>query len=260
MKDLLFKMREEWVKKHLQGRYDGRFCRVPVRQEPELSGEGQRILFSDGERVIGESVISDIRKGEVRFEPLTAVRKPNPVEPPENGFEYVDAEDCGRYSIRFHGVEHGYETLHDVVEAVLDKREEARNSDEVLCHTFWTKVQDLDLNRYEDYSERLDRGTLLGVRDEFQVQRGVYPPTDPEIVVKRYKESARATRIYGSIKGYVETVQEYYREDGREDLAEEIGERVELPDESEDGRSNEMVRERVSKICYSELGRETAAK
>jgi hypothetical protein len=210
--------------------------------------------------VIGESVISDIREGEVRFEPLTAVRKPNPEEPPENGFEYVDAEDCARYSIRFHGVEHGYETLHDVVEAVLDKREEARNSDEVLCHTFWTEVEDLDLNRYEDYSERLDRGTLLGVRDEFQVQRGVYPPTDPEIVVKRYKESARATRIYGSIKEYVETVQEYYREDGREDLAEEIGERVELPDESEDGRSNEVVRERVSKISYSELGRETAAK
>ncbi|MFU1780266.1 hypothetical protein ACM16X_02670 [Haloarcula japonica] len=248
MKDLLFQMDRDWIRKHLESTYDGRFCRIPVSQEPELSGEGQKILFSDGDKVIAESVITEIRSGEVRFEPLTAVRKPNPESPPGNGFEYVDAEECGRYSIRFHGVEHVYKTLHDLIEALLEKREEMRNSEELLCHTVWSRVQDLDLNRFEEFEERMDRGTIVGVRDEFQVEREVYPPTDPEELVERYRGSSRATRMHGSLRGYVEKAKEFYREKGRDTVADRLDAEVQFPDEVGGERSNEIVKERVQQV------------
>ena len=230
MKDLLFKMNEDWVKKHLDGKYEGRFVRLPVKEHPELTGEGQKVLFSDGDRVIGESVLKEVNEDEIRFKPLTGVNRPNPEMPQENGFKYVDAEDCGQYEIRFMGMVHEYETFKELVRGILKKRPSTRNNLEQLQHAVWAEAQDLDLNKWSDYTQRIDPSTVQTQVEEIQVGKCFYPPTDPEELVNRFNSFSKATRMYNGLREYVEDSADFYREQGSPDKAETLLNEVELPE------------------------------
>jgi len=227
MMDILVQKDRKSIKSKLKGQFSGRFCYFSdFNGVPEQTNEGCRILFSDGENVIGESVILDVSSSEIRFEPLTPVRKPNPESPPGTGYKYVDAGDCGKYSIDFHGVEHVYETFHDLMKAVLKNRPKARNSEDVLLHTIWTDVEGRDLNDREEFCQRFERGTVLRIRDEVQLDRLQYPPTDPDVLEKRYSQSTKAYRVFGSLEGFVDDVMEFYRERGEARSVEDLDELV----------------------------------
>lgn len=246
MKDLLFQKDKDWIQKHLEGRYSGRFVRIEVGEEPELTGEGQRVLFSDGQEVMGESVIKEVSQKEVRFDPLTPVRKPNPKPPQHRGFVYVDADQASRYSIEFMGVEHSFKTLHDLMRGVLEKREEARNSDDVLYHTIWRDVQGLNLNSRDEFCDRIPRGKIDSVREEVQVEMVVFPPTTAEVVKKRFRESSKATRIHGSLEEYVEAVKKFYLEKGRKRIVEDIDDVLNSGRSAATDDVRELVKQKVA--------------
>jgi len=240
--DLLFRRDEEWIKNHLYQNFTGRFCRLQVDKEPEQTSEGEIVLFSDGEQVRAESYIEDVGKDSIRVEPLTAVQKPHPEEPPGTGYEYVEAEDCGKYSIEFMGMEYVYETLHDLIEAILEKKPVTRIDEDVLCHIIWAEVEDLDLNDRADFLERFDRADIVRVRDDLQVKRGRFPPMEPDEVRNRYSGSAKASRIYESLKNYVEQVKEFYGERGRDTVVERMEGAFSFDDDQKEKRI-QMVRE-----------------
>jgi hypothetical protein len=221
-------MSEDWVKKHLQGRYEGRFVRLPVNEKPELAGKGQKVLFSTGDRVIGESVLKEVSDDEIRFDPLTGVNRPNPGQPQENGYKYVDADDCGQYEIEFMTMPHEYETFKDLVRGILKKRPPTRNNIEQLQHAVWAEAQDLDLNNWSDYSERIQSSTVRKTVEEIQVWNCVFPPTDPEELVDRFKSYPKSTRRYEGLKDYVEDAADFYRERGDPGKAETLLDEVEL--------------------------------
>lgn len=231
MKDLLFQMSQDWVKKHLQSKYEGRFVRLPVNEHPELTGEGRKVLFSDGDRVIGESELKEVSDDEIRFEPLTAVNRPNPERPQENGFKYVDAGDCGQYEIRFMGMPHEYETFKDLVRGILEKRPPTRNNPEQLQHAVWSEAQDLDLNKWSDYRERIDPETVRTKVEEIQVGKCFYPPTDPEELVNRFKSYSKAGRMYNGLEEYLEDAATFYREQGDPRTAETLLDETKLPED-----------------------------
>lgn len=244
MKDLLFRRDREWIQHKLYSNYSGMFCVIEVDEEPELTGEGQKVLFSDGDQIIGESHILEVNEDSIRFDPLVPVRKPHPETPPEKGFEYVDAEECGRYSIELVGIEHEFETFHDLVKGILKKREAARNSEDVLCHIIWTEVQDLDLNNIDEFSERLGRGKIAREMDEVQVQKCFCPPTDPEVLVDRFKSSKKGSRLYESISGFTRQAKSFYRERGRDELVEKLNE-VDVQTSTQE-KVNSVVKQKVS--------------
>jgi hypothetical protein len=238
--DLLFRKDEDWIKNHLYQNFDGRFCRLEINEEPEQAGEGEKVLFSDGDEVRAESYIEDVRKGCIRVEPLTPVEKPHPEEPPGTGYVYVDTEDCGKYCIEFMGMEYVYETLHDLIEAILEKKPVTRIDGDALCHIIWTEVEDLDLNHRSDFLNRFDRADIVRVRNELQVKRGVFPPMEPDEVRDRYSGSAKASRIYESLENYVEQVKEFYSERGRDVVVERMDEAFSFEKNREEERKKDV--------------------
>jgi hypothetical protein len=243
--DLLIWKSEEWIKNHLYQNFSGRFCQLQVNEKPEQTSEGEKILVSDGETVRAESHVEEVTEDSIRIEPLTAVQKPHPEKPPGTGYEYVDEEDCGKYSIQFMGMEHVYQTLHDVVEAILEKRPGTRDREDLLCHVIWTEVHGRDLNEWSEFADRLERGSIVRVRDELQVKRGVYPPTEPDEIRSRYSGSAKASRIYESLESYVEQVKEFYRGQGSEDVVDRVDAAFSFEEDSLQDRK-EQVLEKVS--------------
>lgn len=242
--DLLFWKSEEWIKNHLYQNYSGRFCQIEVNEKPEQTSEGEKILVSDGDKVRAESHIEEVREDSIRVEPLTPVQKPHPEQPPGTGYEYVDEGDCGKYSIEFMGMEYVYETLHDVVEAILEKRPETREREDLLCHLIWTEVRGTDLNDWPEFVDRLDRGTIVRVRDELQVKRGIYPPTEPDEIRDRYSGSAKASRIYESLERYVQQVKDFYREQGSEEVVDRVDEAFSFEEDSLQDRK-ELVKQKA---------------
>jgi len=246
VKDLLFQMSEDWVKQHLQGKYEGRFVRLPVNNHPELTGEGQKVLFSDGSRVIGEAELKEVSDDEIRFKPLTGVNRPHPKQPQENGFKYVDADDCGQYEIQFMGMVHEYETFKDLVRGILKKRPQTRNNIEQLQHAVWAEAQDLDLNKWSDYSDRIDPSTVRTQVEELQVGKCFCPPTDPEELVNRFKSYSKSGRMYHGLQEYVEDAADFYREQGSPSTAETLSNEVELPEHQKPvEQRHELIKEKV---------------
>lgn len=230
MKDLLFQMSEEWIKKHLQSKHEGRFIKLDVKEHPELTGKGRKVLFSDGDRVIGEAELKEVNDDEIRFEPLTGVNRPNPERPQENGFKYADADDCGQYEVQFMTTPHEYETFNDLVRGILKKKPPTRNDLEQLQHLVWAEAQDLDLNNWSDYQERIQSSTIRTTVEEIQVWNCAFPPTDPEVLVERFKSYSKSTRRYDGLKDYVEDAADFYRERGAPGKAETLLNEVELPE------------------------------
>ena len=247
MKDLLFQMDEDWVKKHLRGKYDGRFIKLDVKEHPELTGKGQMVLFSTGDQVVGEAELKEVDQDEIRFEPLKPVSRPNPEQPQENGFKYVDADDCGQYEIQYMGMIYEFKTFEDLVRGILKQKPSTRNDLEQLQHIVWSEAQDLDLNNWSDYSERIDPSTVRTTVEEIQVWNCAFPPTDPEELVDRFKSYAKSTRRYEGLKEYVEDAADFYREQGSPSKAETLLDEVELPEtERPTEERHQVIVEKVS--------------
>lgn len=191
--------------------------------DPESTEEGQKILFSDGDQVRAESTITNLEKGEIRFDPLLPVNRPHPdKEPKKRRLKYVDASQCGRYQIKFHGVTHSYETFHSLIKGVLKNREKARNRFDELKHTIWVEVQDLNLNLKEDFQDRIEASTIKTVRNEIQVKNCAYPPTDPEVLKMRYSTYTKSRRLYDGFQDYVEEAAEFYRGNREDRIADQL--------------------------------------
>lgn len=252
MKDLLFQRSEDWIKERIQGNHKGRFVKIDVREHPELTGQGQKVLFSTGDKVIGEAELKEVDEDEIRFEPLTVVSRPNPKQPKENKYEYVDADDCGQYEIQFMTTPHEYETFQDLVRGILKKRPPTRNDLEQLQHAVWAEAQDLDLNKWSDYSDRIDPSTVRTHVEEIQVWNCAFPPTDPEELVDRFRSYPKSTRRYETLKEYVEDAAEFYREQGDPGKAETLLNEVELPEEERPTEERHQII--VEKVAETGLG------
>lgn len=246
MKDVLVQKDLERIKDLLASNFDGRFCYYrDLNGRPEKTKPGKKILFSDGRRVRGESVLIEVYEGELRFEPLTPVERPNPDSPPARGFKYVDAADCGKYSIEFVGMEHSFKTFKDLVRGILRNVPEARNSLDELKYQIWISCQDLDFSDREDFEERIPSGDIKRVLEEVQLQDCFYPPTDPEVLRKRFNRSSKGSRIY-NLEDFVRKAVEFYREKGEISVAEDLEEAFELSVDSDRKDVAEIVKEKVS--------------
>lgn len=257
--DLLFKKSEDWIEERLKENTDSYFCRVQVREKPVQTGEGSRVLFTDGEAVKAEGRIHEVREDEIRFDPLEPVFKPIPEKDPGTGYEFVDAEDCGKYTVEFHGKEYGFETFHDLTRGVLKHVPEARNDEDVFCHVVWSQVQNLDLNDVDEYCERLKRSEILRIRDEMQLLKVAFPSTDPEVIRSRYSSMSKASRVYQGLENYVDEVKRFYakRQEGEIVYELDIGfdftggnERLE--------KCKELVRDRIAGRSFPEMRGESA--
>lgn len=213
-KDVLVQEDYERIKERIT--CSQRFCYYrDLNGWPEKTEEGRKILFSDGDRVRAESILIEVSKGEFRCEVPTAVNRPLPESSPARGFKYVDAEEAGRYHINFTGIEHSYRNFHECVKGILENVPGARNDFEELKYQVWIHVQDLDLSRREEFSQRISEGNIRKVLLELQVGRVVFPPTSPEVVEKRFKQSSKGSRRF-SLEDYVEKVKGFYQERGRD--------------------------------------------
>lgn len=66
----------------------------PVNGTPKRCDPGDKILFSDGDRVRAKGVILEVKEDQIEFTPLVEVDEPNPVEPFDHpGFKYVEEEN-----------------------------------------------------------------------------------------------------------------------------------------------------------------------
>ena len=195
MKNVLIQADRRKVKHKMKSEIPkGRLAFWSVKGKPRETGAGARIMFSDGERVFAESVILDVSKGKIEFDPLNPVNKPNPVEPPDRGFKYVLDSERGVYTIDFVGVEHEFDTVKDLVTAILKHRPKCRNSDTELKFTIWKEVQDLDLNKKDEFRKRINDRTITRVRAELQNHENKFLPTDEEVLKERFN---RADEIRG---------------------------------------------------------------
>ena len=250
MKDVLIQRQKGWIKARLEGSFPGEFCYFRgLNGVPEQTEEGQRILVADEEsgRVLGESVLADVSEGELRFFPLTPVRKPAPEDPPSKGFKYVDADSCGKYSIEFMGVEHVYKNLDKLLRGILEKRPETRDDLDLLYHIIWTEVQNLNLNEYCEYQERLVTGKLKTLVDQIQVQESRFPPRTPEKVEERWKNTSKGLRKFEDLERYLQSVKGFYRENGQSGVVDELDNYFDFRSKSEKSQSSkERVLEAVN--------------
>lgn len=209
---ILVKASSSRIKNCLKGQRSG-FCYFKgLNGEPRKDVEGMKILYSDGDEVKGESVIVQAREGELKFSPLSPVVRPHPCSPPEKGFKYVDLEQ-DLYSIEFMGVEHFFHTLDELILKVLEKRPGTRDDLQLLAHTLWTEVQDLELSKYGEYRERIPRSKVEKVAKKYQVRELRFPPCTPEEVKKRYRNYGKSYRHFDSVQDYAFQVRDYYSGD-----------------------------------------------
>lgn len=215
MKDILVKESREEIKSKLAGKFDGQFCCYnDLNGKPGKTEAGNKILFSTGQRVIAESVVTDVSYGEIRHEPLEAVSRPNPASPPRKGVEYVDADSCGKYCIELMGIEHSYKNTRKLIRGILENRREARNNRELLKHVIWTETQDLDLNDREDFEERIEPSYVDKTANDLQLQNCVYPPTEPETLESMFKHSTKVNRYFDSLEEFVGSAVKFYDQNG----------------------------------------------
>lgn len=226
-----------------------RFCYYrDLNGVPEGTSEGKKILISDGERVRAQSVILDIQEGEFRFDPPTVVNLPHPESPSARGFKYVDAEGCGKYSIEFMGMEYGFRTFHDLVRGILKHIPESRNSLEELKFQVWVRAQGLDLSSRQEFSERIDSGTVRRVLFEHQIENVVYPATDADVLKKRFSRSSKGNRLY-SFEQYLDQVCSFYEEEGEGEVAEDLKDSFDFSG-SVSSDVSEIVKEKVRGVSY----------
>ena len=215
MKDILVQESREAIKSKLTGKFDGQFCCYnDLNGKPGKTEAGKKILFSTGQRVIAESVITDVGYGEIRHEPLEAVSRPNPASPPKKGVEYVDADSCGKYSIELMGIEHSYKNTHKLIRGILKNRKIARSNRELLKHIVWTEAQDLDLNDRQDFEERIEPSYIEKTANDLQLQNCVYPPTDPDTLESMFKHSKKVNRYFDDLQSFVKSAVKFYDENG----------------------------------------------
>jgi len=92
MKDVLIRTTREKIAHKMESEFENpekNYCWWTVNGKPRQCEEGDKIMFSDGERVFAEGKIRKVVKGEIEFEPVKKVVKPNPKKPPTRGFIYV---------------------------------------------------------------------------------------------------------------------------------------------------------------------------
>jgi len=251
--DLVFSKSEDWIQERLVENTDAYFCRVEVREKPVQTSGGEKILFTDGEAVKAEGRIQEVREGEIRFDPLEAVFKPLPEKVPGTGYEFVDAEDCGKYTVELEGKEYGFETFHDLTRGILEHIPESRNSEEVFCHVVWSRVQDLDLNDVDEYRERLRRSEILRIRDEIQVLKVAFPPTEPDLIRSRYSSVGKASRVYRGLQNFVDEVKRFYAERQEGEIVYELDTSFDFHGEGRLEDCKELVRSRVAGRSFDEL-------
>lgn len=180
---------------------------------PRRDVEGMKILYSDGERVLGQSVVIGSRDGEIKFSPLEAVRRPLPESPPEKGFKYVELDEDELYCVELMGVPHFFRTLDKLILELLEKRPATREDLDLLCHIVWSEGEGLDLNKYSEYRERVPRSEVSKIRRKYQVRELQFPPRSPEEVKNRYKAFTGSYRHYDSVRDYAFKVRDYYNGD-----------------------------------------------
>jgi hypothetical protein len=87
--DVLIRASEERIEHKLEEYVrEGEHCYWTVNGTPQKAEKGDKILFSDGNRVHAEGEILWVEHGEIHFTPLKSVDKPNPRKPPMRGFAY----------------------------------------------------------------------------------------------------------------------------------------------------------------------------
>lgn len=244
MQDVLVEVELEWIKKRLASNVDRRFCYYrDLNGLPEGTKEGKKILFSDGQEVRAESVLLEVSDGEFRFSPLTPVRRPHPSSPPSRGYKYVDSDSCGQYEVSLMGITHEFKTFHDLMKGLLRNRPSCRNSLDELKFTVWKEVQGLDLNKRNDWRERISIEDIRRVRYELQVGSCFFPPTDVDELRSIFSGSSKANRKYQGFLGFLESTIEFYQ-DRSVDL-EDLREEKEEIERSKPG-NHELVKEKVS--------------
>lgn len=93
------------------------------------------------------------------------------------------------------GYTYQFKTISEMLKKIMQHIEETRNDDAKLRHVVWKRVQDLDLNEWEDFQKTINAESIRRARQQIQSDLE-YIPTEPSVLYQR---------------GYtLEEVQEYY--------------------------------------------------
>ena len=90
-----------------------------------------------------------------------------------------------KYTWERNGRKEKFNSVKDAVRRILRVNEDARNSDTVLEHTFWTDVQGLDLNNRDDFMKKANSSTISRSRRRIQNDENLHFPTEPKQLFKR---------------------------------------------------------------------------
>jgi len=92
MSDVLVYADADTIAHKLRGEVPaGEQCYWTVSGTPRQTSPGERILFTNGDRVIAEAPIIGVEKGRIWFEPLHTVNRELPAVPVTRGFKYVNS-------------------------------------------------------------------------------------------------------------------------------------------------------------------------
>lgn len=142
---------------------------------------------------------------------------------------------------------HEYETFNDLVRGILGKRPQSRNNIRQLQQVVWSEAQDLDLNKWSDYSNRIDLSTVRIRAEESQVGECFCPPTDSQELVNRFRSYSKPGRMYHGLQEHVEDAADFYGRQGSLSKPETLSNEVELPEYQKPVEQRyELIKEEVA--------------
>ena len=95
----------------------------------------------------------------------------------------------------------GEKTTKDKVEDILERKEQARNSDKYLIWYYWKYEEQIDsLDNFGEFKEGTSSRSIIRARAEIQNDEGKYLPTDPEVIRKRRIKENRIREYYSKKK------------------------------------------------------------
>jgi hypothetical protein len=92
-------------------------------------------------------------------------------------------------------------TTKDKVEDILERKEQARNSDKYLIWYYWKYEEEIEsLDNFGEFKEGTSSRSIVRARAEIQNDEGKYLPTDPEVISKRRIKENRIREYYSEKK------------------------------------------------------------
>lgn len=99
--------------------------------------------------------------------------------------------------------EEEHKTLKDKIRDILERKEQARNSDKFLIWYFWKYEEGIDsLDDFVEFKEGKSSRSIVRARAEIQNDDGEFLPTKEEVIRKRRIKEEKIREYYSQSKAH----------------------------------------------------------